>query len=115
MNENIGTLTALAQLASEYWRLLRSHKSLMANFPPNNRTMSTYRNSERKLNTILEDQGIKIISYEKQEYSPNLAIKVLNNDEFETNEGLEISQMMEPTVMQGERILIMGKAILSKK
>ena len=115
MNENIGTLTALAKLTSEYWRLLRNYERLMANLPPNNRTMSTYRNSERKMNAILEDQGIKIISYEKQEYSPNLAVTILNGDEFENNEGLVISQMTEPTVMQGDRILIIGKAILSKK
>ena len=115
--ENVSNMVPLADLASEYWKLLRAYERLIHESSPEkvNRLKSNYRNSERKLGVILEEQKLKIISYEERDYTPNLAVNVINVDEFENNEGLVIAQMLEPTVMHKEQVLKTGKAILKEK
>lgn len=117
MAEDTKMINSFATLAGDYWRLLRSYERLIAESAPenHNRLKSNYRNAERRLTTALDENNIKIISYEGKSYTPNLAVTVVNGDEFDDNEELIINQMMEPTVMLGERVLSMGKAILSKK
>ena len=117
MTEDPKMINSFAQLAGDYWRLLRSYERLIAESSPenHNRLKSNYRNAERKLTTALNDHDIQIVSYEGKEYSPNRAVTVVNGDEFDDNQQLIINQMMEPTGTLGDRVLSMGKAILSKK
>ena len=116
MEEN-NAIKSFLKLASEYWRLLRAYERLMSEAPQSNqsRLKSTYRNSERKLSAILAEQKLKVLSYEGKEYTPNLAVTVINGDEFQDNENLIVSQMVEPTITQADKILSIGKAILRKK
>jgi len=111
------TINSFATLAGDYWRLLRSYERLIAESSPenHNRLKSNYRNAERRLSSAINDHDIKIISYEGKDYTPNLAVTVVNGDEFDDNEELVINQMIEPIIMLGDRVLSMGKVILSKK
>ena len=110
-------INSFATLAGDYWRLLRSYERLIAESSPenHNRLKSNYRNAERRLSSAINDHDIKIISYEGKDYTPNLAVTVVNGDEFDDNEELIINQMIEPIIMLGDRVLSMGKVILSKK
>jgi hypothetical protein len=117
MTENTKIMNSLATLARDYWRLLRSYERLIAESALNNhnRLKSNYRNAERRLSIVLDEYNLKIISYEGKKYTPNLAVTVVNADEFSDNDELIINQMLEPTVMHGEQVLNIGKAILSKE
>jgi len=75
----------------------------------------TIRNSEKKFMAILSENGLKISNLEGNEYSPNLPLTVVNADEFDDNEGLIVSQMIEPTIVDDGGVVSMGKAILAKK
>ena len=117
MVEDTKMINNFAKLASDYWRLLRSYKKLIEESSPENynRLKSNFRYAELRLTSTLNEYNIKIISYEGKPYTPHLAVSVLNGDEFNDIDGLIINQMIEPTVMMDERIIKMGKAILSKK
>ncbi|MCY3674968.1 MAG: hypothetical protein OXH65_09425 [Paracoccaceae bacterium] len=117
MIENKKLLDDFAILISDYWRLLRMYKRLVAESKLENqsRLNSHFRNAERRLNQTLDEHKIKLISYEGKPYSPNLAVTVVNHDEFDDNENLLIHQMLEPTIIVGESYHSIGKAILSKK
>jgi hypothetical protein len=107
-------IEALGKLAVEYWRLLRSYERVIATLPPDNRMMSVARNGERKLQSILESAEIAVISYEGQDYSPNLAVSLINLDEFGASDLLKISQMIEPTLMHAGEVISVGKAVAVK-
>lgn len=105
----------LAKLTIEYWRLLRSYERNLPSMANSNSASGTIRNSEKKFTAVLKENGLRITNFEGHDYSPNLPLTVVNADEFDGNEGLIISQMIEPTIVDGENVINMGKAILTKK
>ena len=76
---------------------------------------STIKNSEKKFLSIISENGLRVSNFEGHEYTPNLPLTVVNADDFEGNEGLIVSQMIEPTIVDDEGVVNMGKAILTKK
>lgn len=106
---------ALVKLAIEYWRVARSYERNLANLPNSTSAEATIRNSDKKFSAILAESGLKFISCERQEYSPNLPITVINRDEFTSNDNLIVTQMIEPTIMEGDKVINVGKAILTAK
>jgi hypothetical protein len=115
MTDTESIKSALSKAAVEYWRVTRSYERNLLNLPNSSSAAATIRNSEKKFSAILAETGLRMISCEGKEYSPNLPITVVNGDEFASNEHLLVSQMIEPTIMDGDRIISMGKAILTKK
>ena len=107
--------SSLCKAAIEYWRVIRSYERNLSNLPNSSSAAATIRNSEKKFFSILADAGIKLISCAGQEYSPNLPLTVVTGDEFNSTEDLLVAQMIEPTLMDGNKIISMGKAILTKK
>lgn len=107
--------SSLSKAAVEYWRVARSYERNLSNLPNSSSAAATIRNSEKKFSAVLAEAGLRVISCEGQEYSPNLPLTVVNGDEFTSNEHLLVSQMIEPTIMDGDKIISMGKAILTKK
>jgi len=110
--------SCLCKAVVEYWRVIRSYErnlSKIPNLQNSSSAAATIRNSEKKIFSILADAGLKLILCEGQEYSPNLPLTVVNGDEFNSNEDLLVTQMIEPTIMDGNKIISMGKAILIKK
>lgn len=113
MEANVKSI--FSKLAIEYWRVVRSYERNLPSMPNSTSAAGTIRNSEKKFFSVLADNGLRVSNFEGQEYSPNLPLTVVNADEFEGNEGLIISQMIEPTIVDDEGVINMGKAILAKK
>ncbi len=113
METNLKSL--LSKLAIEYWRIARSYERNLPSMQNSTSAASTIRNSEKKFISILSENGLRVSNFEGQEYSPNLPLTVVNADEFEGNEGLIVSQMIEPTLVDDDGVVNMGKAILTKK
>jgi hypothetical protein len=105
----------LTKLAIEYWRVVRSYERNLPSMQNSTSAASTIRNSEKKFISILSENGLRVSNFEGHEYSPNLPLTIVNADEFEGNEGLIVSQMIEPTIVDDEGVVNMGKAILMKK
>ena len=105
----------LAKMAVEFWRVLKVFDKHLTNYPPDNKTASVVRNAERKLLSILEESNLKLVIYDGQIYSPNLAVTIVNNDDFSENENLIVGNTLEPTILCDGRLLHIGKAILIKK
>lgn len=114
MGEQKDLVGTISKLAIEYWKLLRSYDRTITTLPPDNRLLSVARNAERKLQSILQEAELSLIAYEGQEYSPNLAVTVINSDEFESSDVLRISQTVEPTVVQRGAVISIGKALVER-
>ncbi len=115
MNEEKNAHIALAKLAAEFWRLIKSYERTLTALPPDNKAASVLRNAERKLTTILEETGMKVVIYDGQTYSPNLAVAIINTDEFAPGEELIIGNTLEPTIVLDDRVLFVGKAVSKRK
>lgn len=105
----------ISKLAIEYWRVIRSYERNLSNITNNSSAASTIRNSEKKFQSILQECNIRIYNFEGQDYTPNLPLTVINNDEFETNKDLIIHQMIQPTIVDENGVISMGKAVLTRK
>lgn len=67
-----------------------------------------------KVNRALEGAGLRLCSLEGQIYDPGMAVTPLNLDEFAEDEKLYILQMIEPIIMQEDRVFRMGTVVLGR-
>src|SRR5580704_3953953 len=89
---------ALIKLAMEYWRLLKLTERTVADIQ-NERSASVaaqLRYSMSRLSTICAESGLKLISYDREPYVPNLPVTVANSDETESSEDLIVERTVEP-------------------
>ena len=107
---------SLIKLSTEYWRLLRLFEKTVKSQPFDKRSKGTaqLRYAQGRLKTILEESGLRLISYDQSPYSPNLPITVANEDDVEGNEGLIIAETLEPTILADGNVVTMGKVILKQ-
>ena len=110
-------LEGLTELATEYWRVLRSYKRAVVDLPieKHARVNAQIRYAENRLTEILNENGLRLLSYEGQPYTINLPVTVVNSDDFQDEKELVIEQTLEPTVIAEGRVLSMGKVILKKE
>lgn len=104
----------LAALAVEFWRLAKVHERAVAEQPIDRqpRGLAQIRYALGRLSSILQESGIRIISYEGQVYEPNLPVSVVNSDELAGAERLVVERTIEPTLVADGRVLSMGKVAL---
>ena len=108
---------ALIKLTTEYWRLLKLTERTIAE-TQNERTASLaaqLRYSMSRLSTICADGGLKLITYDRQPYVPNLPVTVANSDEAESSDDLVIERTVEPTIIADGQVVAMGKVFVKKR
>jgi hypothetical protein len=108
---------ALIKLAMEYWRLLKLTERTVADIQ-NERSASVaaqLRYSMSRLSTICAESGLKLISYDREPYVPNLPVTVANSDETESSEDLIVERTVEPTIIADGQVVAMGKVFLKKR
>jgi hypothetical protein len=104
----------LIKLSTEYWRLLRLLEKAVKSQPFDKRPKGTaqLQYAQGRLKAILEENGLRLISYDKSPYSPNLPVTVANEDDVYGNEKLIIEDTLEPTILADGNVVAMGKVIL---
>jgi hypothetical protein len=108
---------ALIKLTTEYWRLLKLAERTVADMQ-NEKSASIaaqLRYSMSRLSTICAEGGLKLISYEREPYVPNLPVTVANSDETESSEDLIVERTIEPTIIADGQVVAMGKVFLKKR
>lgn len=106
-------LQTVNKLIVEYWRIVRSFENIVLTQLPDPRFKGIIRQAERKLIEVLEELELDAVSYSGQTYSPNLAVTVINLDEFKDTDNLRIEQMLEPTIIHKGKVVMTGKAVAS--
>ena len=107
----------LIKLSTEYWRLLRLFEKAVKSQPFDKRPKGTsqLRYAEGRLKAILEENGLRLISYDQSTYSPNLPVTVVNEDNVHGNEGLVIEETLEPTILAHGEVVTMGKVTVKQE
>lgn len=105
---------AIAELASEYWKLLRNYDRVLAAAPETLRAGLTAQAKfgARRLATILADAGMRIETFDGTPYSVNLPVTAVNADDFVEDPAPMIEQTLEPAIIFGTSAIKTGRVYL---
>jgi len=106
-----------AQLAVEYWKLLRILERALESLPDQSkeRVASQVRYASSRLETLLAEEKMSLQTFDGMDFEVNLPASAINADEFEGGTNSVVERTLEPAVISNMRILLMGKVYLAGK
>ena len=106
----------LANLAVEYWKLLRALERAIDRLPQEHvaKTAAQLKYSAHKFDSLLSEGGLNLVIFDGQKYEPNLPATALNADDFTDGEHLTVETTVEPAVIENMTVLLFGKVVLRK-
>ena len=109
-------MNSVADIAAETYRLRKVFQRAIRNADPREQKkyLSQFGWFEKKVNQSLEELGLHVVSVEGQPYDPGMAVTPLNLEDFGQEEDLIVAQMMEPVILQGDRLVRMGTVMLER-
>jgi hypothetical protein len=107
---------SIINIAVEAWRFKRVFMNAMGKLDAGESTkyLSQYNWFNRKVNSALEDAGLRIVNIEGQLFDVGMPITPINLDDFSSSDSLNIEQMIEPIIMENDVIVRSGTAILGR-
>jgi|GEM_PF-1172094 len=108
----------VARLCVEYWKLLRAaNKAVRALSDTGEasarRLEGQIRFSERQLQVIANDLGLKLIEFEGEPFRDGIAASSDNASDFDENDRLVVSRTIEPAVVKDMRVLSYGRVLVA--
>jgi hypothetical protein len=109
-------IQTLAKLCVEHWKLIHRFAKSLALMPQAERVRleSQLRYSELQLNALASEAGLKLITFDGDQYGPGCPASADNLDDFDSDEHLFVAKTLEPTVLQDMRTLLAGRVLLSQ-
>ncbi len=106
----------LAHLAVEYWKLLKAFERAIGRLPQEHvaKTTAQLRFSARKLDSLIKDGGLNLVTFDGQKFEPSIPATALNVDDFTDGEILTIETTVEPAVVENMNVLLLGRVVLKK-
>jgi hypothetical protein len=106
----------LAGLAVEYWKLLRSFERAIDLTPLDVRTRlsAQARYAAGRLETLLSDTKMKIVSFDGVAFEVNLPAIAVNGEDVSGLDNLIVEQTIEPAIVSDMTVLLMGKVLLKQ-
>ena len=107
----------MAQLAVEYWKLLRVLDRALESVPEDRRERyaSQGRYAAGRLEELLKEQKMSVQSFDGMDFEINLPASAVNGDEFTGREDVVVARTIEPAVIADMRPILMGKVYLASK
>ena len=109
--------TVLVELTVEYWKLFKLAERALTDAQIEKLTSvsAQLRYSISRLHAICAKRGLKLISYDRDLYEPNLPVTVANAEEAASFDDTVIDRTLEPTIIFDGQVVAMGKVILKKR
>ena len=106
---------AMADLACEYWKLLRAFERSAGMVPEDVRTRlaAQARFAGAKLDSILQGEGLRLVAFDGQRFEVNLPAVAVNAEDFPGAVDTLVEHTLEPAVLSDEGVLVMGKVFLA--
>lgn len=107
------TDTIIGALAVDYWKLLRSFERLSAEASSEKlpRLQAQARFSAGRLSSHLDAYGLQLATFDGQEITPSMPIIAINGDELEGASGIVVESTIEPAIVAGSRIILVGRVL----
>jgi hypothetical protein len=109
--------SSLAQLAVEYWKLLRAVERALEAMPESSRARmaSQARYASARLDALLSAHKMSLQAFDGFDFEVNLPASAINAEDFQNNGTLVVERTLEPAVIFDMRVLLMGKVLLARK
>ena len=107
---------AAAELASEFWKLLRGFERSIALTPEDARPRfaAQARYATGRLEAILTAAGMRLVTFDGLPFEENMAAIAINADEVAGSpERLIVERTLEPAIMDGMTVVMTGKVYLA--
>jgi hypothetical protein len=107
----------VAELASEYWKLVRAFERSIALTPEahHNRLNAQARYATSKLDTLLNRAGIRIATFDGAAFEINLPVTAVNAEDVNSNTPCMIEHTLEPTIILNDQVVLTGKVFLVER
>src|SRR5262245_18879862 len=108
---------AAAELASEYWKLLKGVEKAVTLVPieARGRYQAQARYAASRLDAILATVEMRIVSFDGELFEPNMPAIAINADEVAGTSGeAVVERTLEPAVISGLNVVITGKVYLKQ-
>jgi len=104
----------LAELASEFWKLLRNYDRVVDAAPENLKggLIAQAKYGNRRLALILERHGMHIETFDGAPYSANLPVTAVNAEDVVGERDSVIEQTLEPAIIIGTTAIRTGRVFL---
>lgn len=107
---------SIIEMAVEAWRFRRVFDKAMSKLDAGESARYTgqFNWFIKKVEAALKTAGMRIVDIEGQPYDVGMALSPLNIDDFEPDDPLYVEQMIEPIIMDEEKVLKTGTAMLGR-
>jgi hypothetical protein len=104
----------LARLAVEYWKLLRSFERAidLTSQDARVRLSAQARYAAGRLEALLSDAKMKIVSFDGMSFEVNLPAVAINGEDVSGLENVFVERTIEPAVIFDMNVILMGKVFL---
>jgi hypothetical protein len=106
---------ALATLAVQYWKLCAALERELGHADPARREAgeAQLRFARRKLDSVLEGEGMRLATYEGEAFTPEIPASPVNADDI--SEGAaSVAETLEPTIIGADGIVHGGRILLKQ-
>lgn len=105
----------MAELAAEYWKLLRAFERATTNAPESARGRMTAqaRYSAARLDALTGKAGLRVVSFDGLEFEINLPAVAVNAEDVVASQLPVVERTIEPTVMSDSTVILTGKVFLA--
>ena len=110
-------IKVIAEIAVEEWRFRRTFERIakMLDDTDSQKFKSQYSWFSKKVEAALNTAGLRVVNFEQQDYDAGMPVFALNLDDFEPNESLVVTQMIEPVIMADNKVQKTGTVILRRR
>lgn len=107
---------SVVSIASELFRFQRVFEKAIGklNADEQSKYISQYAWFAKRVFKAMENANLKLVNVEGQMYDPGMALTPLNLEDFDVDDMLYVSQMMEPIIMEGDAVIKTGTALLGR-
>lgn len=107
---------SILNMAVEAWRFRSTFEKAMSKLDAGegSKYMSKYGWFMRKVDDAMAAAGFRCVNLEGQEYNEGFAVTPINIEDFEPDDQLYIAQMLEPIIMDEEKIIKTGTVFLKR-
>lgn len=105
--------TDMAELAVEFWKLLRNYERVVDAAPENQKAglIAQAKYGNRRLASILERSGMHVETFDGAVFTSNLPVAAVNADDF-VDATPVVDQTLEPAVVVGTTVVRTGRVFL---
>lgn len=106
----------VADIAIEMFRFQRVFTKAIKNadLSEQNKYISQFNWFQKKVYKAIDELGLSIVNVEGQNYDPGMAVTPLNLEDFETEDALLVTQMIEPIIMCNDQLVRTGTVMLGR-